>query len=134
MSKGKKPRNPVTRPGGRPMPAGMGGAMGGGGGMGNLMSQMQKLQADMAAAQAALEAEEITVTAGGGAITVVATGDQKIKAITIQREVVDPDDVEMLQDLVLAAVNEALEKAHALQDERMGGLTGGLNLPPGLGF
>ncbi len=133
MSKGKKPRNPVTRPGGRPMPAGMGGAMGGGG-MGNLMSQMQKLQADMAAAQAALETEEITVTAGGGAITVVATGDQKIKAITIKREVVDPDDVEMLQDLVLAAVNDALGQAHALQDERMGGLTGGLNLPPGLGI
>ena len=115
------------------MPAGMGGAMGGGG-MGNLMSQMQKLQADMAAAQAALETEEITVTAGGGAITVVATGDQKIKAITIKREVVDPDDVEMLQDLVLAAVNDALGQAHALQDERMGGLTGGLNLPPGLGI
>jgi DNA-binding YbaB/EbfC family protein len=128
MSKGKKPRNPVTRAGGRPMPAGMGG------GMGNLMSQVQKLQADMAAAQAALESEEITVTAGGGAITVVASGDQKIKAITIKPEVVDPDDVEMLQDLVLAAVNDALEKARALQEERMGGLTGGLGLPPGLGF
>ena len=127
MSKGKKPRNPITRAGGRSMPGNMGG------GMGNLMSQMQKLQEDMAAAQAALETEEITVTAGGGAITVVATGDQKIKAITIKREVVDPDDVEMLQDLVLAAVNDALGQAHALQDERMGGLTGGLNLPPGLG-
>ncbi len=130
MSKGKKPRNPITRAGGRSMP----GNMGGGGGMGNLMSQMQKLQEDMAAAQAALETEEVTVTAGGGAITVVATGDQKIKAITIKQEVVDPDDVEMLQDLVLAAVNEALDKSRALQEERMGGLTGGLNLPPGLGI
>lgn len=128
MSKGKKPRNPITRAGGRPMPGGMGG------GMGNLMAQVQKLQADMEAAQAALEAEEITVTAGGGAITVVASGDQRIKAITIKPEVVDPDDVEMLQDLVLAAVNDALEKARALQEERMGGLTGGLGLPPGLGF
>ena len=108
------------------MPGGMGG-----GGMDNLMSQMQKLQEEMAAAQAALETEEITVTAGGGTITVVVTGDQKIKAITIKQEVVDPDDVEMLQDLVLAAVNEALDKSRALQEERMGGLTGGLNLPPG---
>ena len=128
MSKGKKPRNPITRAGGRSMPGTMGG------GMGNLMSQMQKLQEDMAAAQAALETEEVTVTAGGGAITVVATGDQKIKPITIKQEVVDPDDVEMLQDLVLAAVNEALDKSRALQEERMGGLTGGLNLPPGLGI
>jgi DNA-binding YbaB/EbfC family protein len=129
MSKGKKPRNPVTRAGGRP---GMGGGMPGG--MGNLMGQMQKLQEEMAKTQAELEAEEITVTAGGGVITVVATGDRKIKSITIKREVVDPDDVEMLQDLVLTAVNDVLGKIEELTEERMGGLTGGLNLPPGLGF
>ena len=128
MSKGKKPRNPVTRAGGRPMP-GMGG-----GGMGNLMSQMQKLQEEMAKTQAELETEEISVTVGGGMVTVVATGDKKLKSITIRREVVDPDDIEMLQDLVLSAVNDALTKVDELQEERMGGLTGGLGLPPGLGL
>lgn len=126
MAKGKKPRNPVTRSGGRP---GMGG-----GGMGNLMNQMQKLQDEMAKTQAELESEEITATAGGGMVTVVATGDRKIKSITIKPEVVDPEDVEMLQDLVLAAINEVMEKIESLTEERMGGLTGGLNLPPGLGL
>jgi DNA-binding YbaB/EbfC family protein len=106
----------------------------GGGGMGNLMSQMQKLQEEMAKTQAELETEELTVTVGGGMVTVVVSGDQKIKSIAIKREVVDPDDVEMLQDLILGAVNEALDKSRALQEERMGGLTGGMGLPPGLGF
>jgi nucleoid-associated protein EbfC len=131
MSKGKKPRNPVTRAGGRAMPGvpGMGG-----GGMGNLMSQMQKLQEEMAKTQAELETEEISVTVGGGMVTVVATGDKKLKSITIRREVVDPDDIEMLQDLVLTAVNDVMTKADELQEERMGGLTGGLGLPPGLGL
>jgi DNA-binding YbaB/EbfC family protein len=112
----------------------MPGMGGGGGGLGNLMSQMQKLQEEMEKTQAALEQEEITVTAGGGAITVVVTGNQQIKSIAIQKEVVDPNDVEMLQDLVLTAVNDALQKSRDLQEERMGGLTGGLSLPPGLGF
>ena len=102
MSKGKKSRNPVTRAGGRPMPGV------GGGGMGNLMGQMQKLQEEMAKTQAELETEEISVTVGGGMVTVVATGDKRLKSITIRREVVDPDDIEMLQDLVLSAVNDAL--------------------------
>jgi hypothetical protein len=106
----------------------------GGGGMGNLLSQMQKLQEDMAKTQAELEGEELTVTAGGGMVTVVVSGDQRIKGITIKPEVVDPDDVEMLQDLILSAVNDALNQSRALQEERMGGLTGGLGLPPGLGF
>ena len=128
MSKGKKPRNPVTRAGGRPMP-GMGG-----GGMGNMMSLLQKLQEELAKTQAELETEEISVTVGGGMVTVVATGDKKLKSITIRREVVDPDDIEMLQDLVLTAVNDVLTKADELQEERMGGLTGGLGLPPGLGL
>ena len=131
MSKGKKPRNPVTRAGGRPMGAP---GMGGGGGMGNLMGQVQKLQEEMAKAQAELETEEVSVTVGGGMVTVVATGDKKIKSITIKREVVDPDDIEMLQDLVLAAVNDVMGKIEELTEERMGGLTGGLGLPPGLGF
>ena len=106
----------------------------GGGGMGNLMSQMQKLQEDMAKTQAQLETEEITVSTGGGVVTVVVTGGKIVKSIQIKPEAVDPNDVEMLQDMLLAAVNEALNKAAELQEERLGGLTGGLNLPPGLGF
>lgn len=133
MSKGKKPRNPITRAGGRPMGGGFPG-MGGGGGMGNLMSQMQKLQEEMTKTQAQLETEEISVTVGGGMVTVVATGDRKIKSITIKREVVDPDDIEMLQDLVLAAVNDAMDKINELTEERMGGFTSGLGLPPGFGL
>lgn len=127
MAKGKKPQNPINRRGGMPMG-------GGGGGMGNIMSQMQKLQEEMAKTQAELETEEVSVTVGGGMVTVVATGDKKLKSVTIRREVVDPDDVEMLQDLVLAAVNDVMGKIEELQEERMGGLTGGLGLPPGLGF
>lgn len=122
MSKGKRPpRNLPAMPGM-------------GGGMGNLLAQVQKLQADMEKAQEALKDEEVTVTVGGGMVTVVASGDQQIKAVTIKREVVDPDDVEMLQDLILSAVNDALTQSRALQEERLGGLTGGLGLPPGLGF
>jgi len=101
----------------------------GGGGGGGMMQQIQKLQADMLKAQEALGAETVEVSAGGGAITVVITGHLELKSITIQPEVVDPADVEMLQDLVLAAVNEAIQKAQSLAAERMGGLTGGLNLP-----
>lgn len=126
MSKGKKPGG--YKPGGRPnLPP-----MGGMGNMGNIMSQVQKMQEEMAKAQETLAGEEVTASAGGGMVTVVATGKQEIKSITIKPEAVTPDDVEMLQDLVLAAVNEALEKARALEAERMEGLTGGMGLPPGL--
>lgn len=111
------------------MPAG-----GGGGGMGSLMSQVQKLQAEMEEAQSALEEEEITVTSGGGMVTVVMTGGQVLRSIAIDPQAVDPEDVEMLQDLIMAAVNEAYQKVQELQEERMGGLTGGLGLPPGLGL
>jgi DNA-binding YbaB/EbfC family protein len=128
MAKNKKMRGPAR--GGLP---GMGG-MGMPGGMGNLMSQMQRLQDEMAKTQEALADEEVTATAGGGMVTVVATGAQEIRAITIKPEAVDPDDVELLQDMVLAAVNEAIQKSKALAEERMGSLTGGLGLPPGLGF
>ena len=115
---------------------GFGGGMGPGmgGGMGNLMSQMAKLQEEMEKTQAELAEEELSITAGGGMVTVVVTGAQVIRAIKIQPEAVDPDDVEMLEDMVLAAVTEALDKSRALQEERMGALTGGMGLPPGLGF
>ncbi len=116
--------------------SGFGGGMGPGmgGGMGNLMNQMAKLQEEMEKTQAELAEEELSITAGGGMVTVVVTGAQIIRAIKIQPEAVDPDDVEMLEDLVLAAVTEALDKSRALQEERMGALTGGMGLPPGLGF
>jgi nucleoid-associated protein EbfC len=132
MAKRKPGRKP--RGGG----GGFGGGFGGGGmpagGMGNLMSQVQKLQEEMEQAQAQLEEEEVTITSGGGMVTVVMSGDQKLRALTINPEAVDPDDVEMLQDMILAAVNEAADKVKALHDERMGGITGGLGLPPGLGL
>ncbi len=115
---------------------GFGGGMGPGmgGGMGSIMNQMAKLQEEMEKTQAELAEEELSITAGGGMVTVVVTGAQVIRAIKIQPEAVDPDDVEMLEDLVLAAVTEALDKSRALQEERMGALTGGMGLPPGLGF
>lgn len=124
-------------------PRGAGGGFGGGGfggggmpggGMGNLMSQVQKMQAEMEEAQAALAEEEVTVTSGGGMVTVVMTGGHQVRAITIDPQAVDPEDVEMLQDMVMAAVNEAYQKIEELQEERMGGITGGLGLPPGLGL
>ena len=99
------------------------------GGQMDMMRQVQKLQEEMAKAQEALGEETITVTAGGGAITVVMTGQQRVQSISIAPDVVDPDDVEMLEDLVTAAVNEALERSQELAAERMGALTGGLRIP-----
>ena len=94
-----------------------------------MLQQLQKLQEEMVQTQEALGDETVTVTAGGGAITVVISGHQKIQSITIEPEVVDPDDVEMLQDLVTAAVNEAIDKSQQLAADRLGALTGGLNIP-----
>lgn len=112
---------------------GFGGGFGGGmPNMGSLMSQVQKLQEEMEKTQAALAAEEIIVSAGGGAVTIVVTGAREFKSVTIKPEVVDPDDVEMLQDLLLAAFNDALAQVKQLEEERMGSLTGGMGLPPGL--
>ena len=102
---------------------GMGGGMGN---MGNLMKQAQKMQKDMAKLQEELESKTVEATAGGGAIVVTATGKKEIKDITIKPEVVDPDDVEMLQDLILAAVNEALRKADEMANSEMSRITGGL--------
>ena len=96
---------------------------------GGMAGQLQKLQQDMMATQAALGDEVVEVTVGGGAITIVMTGHQQVQSLTIDREVVDPDDVEMLQDLILAAVNESIEKSQGLAAERMGGLTAGLGIP-----
>ena len=95
----------------------------------NLLQQAQKLQVKMAKIQEELASETVEATAGGGAVSVVATGKQHIQSITVTPEVVDPDDIEMLQDLVTAAVNEALEKSQRLASQKMGALTGGLNIP-----
>ncbi len=97
--------------------------------MNKMMKQAQKMQAEMERAQAKLAEETVIGSAGGGMVTASVTGQLEITAITISKDVVDPDDVEMLQDLVLSAVREALEKAKALQQEKMGAVTGGLNLP-----
>ncbi len=96
------------------------------------MKQAQQIQAQIAKAQEELDSATVQASAGGGAVKVVATGKQSIESITIDPAAVDPDDVEMLQDLVLAATNEALDKARALVGERMGSITGGLGIP-GLG-
>jgi len=103
------------------------------GGMGNLAKQLQKMQEEMLKAQEELAEETLKVTAGGGMVTVVVTGHQRIQSIKLNPEVVDPDDVEMLEDLLVAAVNQAIEKSQAMAAERLEGLTGGMNLP-GLGF
>jgi len=94
-----------------------------------MMQQMQQLQGQIAKAQQALEETIIEASAGGGAVSVVMAAHHKINSITVQPEVVDPDDVEMLQDLIMAAVNEALEQVRATQMQQMAGVAGGLNIP-----
>jgi nucleoid-associated protein EbfC len=96
--------------------------------MQHMLAQVQRMQRDMEAAQEALRHETVEGTAGGGAVRVRVTGDLRVQAVTIAPEAVDPEDVEMLGDLVLAAVNEALRAAQELAAERMGGATGGLDL------
>jgi nucleoid-associated protein EbfC len=114
--------------GGGRMPMG-----GGGGGMGNLANQLKKMQEDMQKAQEELGDETLEVSVGGGAVIIVITGQQRIKSITLKPEVIDPEDADMLQDMLVAAVNQAIEQSQAMAAERLEGLTGGLNLP-GLGF
>jgi nucleoid-associated protein EbfC len=97
--------------------------------MGNMMKQAQQLQAKMLRMQEELANRTVETSAGGGMISVVANGAQQIVAIRIEKEVVDPDDVEMLQDLILAAVNDALKKAQEMASAEMGKLTGGMKIP-----
>src|SRR3989440_8387027 len=99
--------------------------------MQQLLKQAQKMQQDMLAAQEALKDEIVEASAGGGMVTVRVSGDLNIKAITIDPRAVDPDDVELLQDMVLAAVNEALRSAQELASSKLGGIAGGLG---GLGL
>jgi DNA-binding YbaB/EbfC family protein len=99
-----------------------------GGNMQQMMKQAQRMQQEMQRLQAELELREVEASAGGGMVKVVATGKKEIKSITIAPEAVDPDDVEMLQDLVMAAVNEAIRAAEDMAQSEMSKVTGGLNL------
>jgi DNA-binding YbaB/EbfC family protein len=99
--------------------------------MQQLLAQAQKMQQEMMAAQESLKDEVVEASAGGGMVTVKVTGDMVIKAIEIDKDAVDPEDVELLQDMVLAAVNEALRSAQELASAKLGGIAGGLG---GLGL
>ena len=98
-------------------------------GMANMMKQAQKLQSQMLKLQEELAEKTVESSSGGGMVKVIANGRQQIVSIQIEKEVVDPEDVEMLQDLVLAAANDALAKAQEMVSSEMGKLTGGLNIP-----
>jgi len=98
-------------------------------GIGNMMKQAQKLQAGMVKLQEELALRTVEATSGGGMIKVQANGKQQIVTIQIEREVVDPEDVEMLQDLIIAAVNDALSKSQEMVSQEMSKLTGGISIP-----
>ena len=116
MRAGKKPKNRA---------AGAGGGRGGQADMQKQLRQLQAMQAEMEQAQAELAEKEITTTAGGGAVEVTINGNKEITKLTIDKNVVDPDDVEMLQDLVMAAVNEAIRQMEELTENAMNEITGG---------
>jgi len=103
-------------------------------GFGNIMKEAQKLQQQMEALQAEVAKKKVDATSGGGMVTVEANGKQEILSIKIDREVINPDDAQMLEDLVLAACNEALRKSRDMVQAEMGKLTGGLSLPFKLPF
>ncbi len=111
------------------------GGLGGGGGnlpggsKGGMAAQLQAMQQQMLEAQEALGDQTVEISSGGGAVTVVMNGHQKLEAITIDPDVIDPEDAEMLQDLIMAAVNEAVEASQGLAADEMGSITGGLNIP-----
>lgn len=108
------------------LPQGMGG---GPSNMNQMIKQAQKMQEDMAAKQAELDAKEFRATAGGGMVEVIFTGDKVLKSLSINPEIVDPEDVEMLSDVIMAAVNEALREIETTNSNEMGKITGGLNIP-----
>ena len=102
---------------------------GGPGNMNQMLKQAQKMQEDMATLQADLETREYTATSGGGAVTATVDGTHIIKSLKLNPDIIDPDDAEMIEDLVTVAVNEAINKAIKTAEEEMGAITGGLNLP-----
>ena len=97
--------------------------------VGKIMKQAQKMQEQLARVQEELARRTVTASAGGGMVTVIANGNQEIVSVTIVPEAVDPQDIPMLEDLVTAAVNEALRSARGLMQEEMGKITGGLRIP-----
>ena len=101
--------------------------------MQNMMRQVEKMQQEMMAAQEQLKHEEVEASAGGGMVTVKVSGDLVVKAVTIDPDAIDPEDPELLQDMVLAATNEALRAAQELQSSKLGGIGGGMDLG-GLGL
>ena len=102
--------------------------------MNQMVRKAQKMQEDITRIQEELEAKEFTKQVGGGALELVMTGDKKLKSVTLKPEVVDPEDVEILSDMIIAATNEAIRKAADTMEQRMGSATSGLGLPAGLGF
>lgn len=108
------------------LPKGYGG---GPGNMQGMLKQAQKMQEDMAKLQAELEEKEYSISVGGGAVSLVMTGKKELKSLAIEPEVVDPDDIEMLQDLVISAVNEAVRTVEETASAEMEKITGGMNLP-----
>ena len=103
------------------------------GGQANMMKRIQQMQEDMARVQQECEEAEYSASAGGGAVDVTVNGKHQLVSVKIQPDVVDPEDVEMLEDLLIAAVNEAMRKADETAEREMGKITGGMNIP-GLGF
>ncbi len=102
------------------------------GGMGNMnqvLKQAQKMQEDMAKKQEELQEQTVEASSGGGAVTVVVNGSKEIQELKIKPEVVDVEDIDMLQDLIIAAINEAMRKADELASSELGKITGGLNIP-----
>lgn len=102
------------------------------GNMNNLMKQAQKMQKDMAKVQEELDEKEFDASVGGGVIKAVVTGKKEVKKVTIDPDAVDPEDVEMLEDMVVAAVNEAMRKADESVNKEMSKFTGGMGLPGGM--
>ena len=102
---------------------------GGAGNMNQMLKQAQKMQADMAALQEDLEQREFTATSGGGMVEVTVDGKHLVKSVKINPEAIDPEDAEMLEDLITVAVNEAISNAIKTSEEEMGAITGGLNMP-----
>jgi DNA-binding YbaB/EbfC family protein len=98
----------------------------------DMLGQVQKMQQEMAAAQSALETETVTVTAGGGALTIVITGHQRLQTITIDPELLNPEEADFLQDMLVAGVNAAIEQSQALAAQRMENITGGIGGMDGL--
>lgn len=122
----------MPRGGGRPMPGMRGSMPGAGGNPQKMLRELQDMQQRMLEEQKALETEELEVSVGGGMVKITMNGHQKLTRVEIKPELLDPGEAEMLTDLLIAAVNQAVDKTQAVAGERMGALTKGMGLPPGM--